>query len=212
MEILESVKHMANRMGSKLLVFVALVACGCSGSGCVASGVTRISFDEWHEREFEDIGIRLSLPKDTLLVDTLGVKKWKSDGAGWRTLKFCFHTWASGKPMAEPLYLVHFRFERLDARQYAAFRKGTHSLAYYWIWKDYHTQEYTNAACFAWRDLNRDVVGWRRDYHAENGDVVVAGVEYIPLDFDDQTIASDSNAIVRVLSSFVIDKDRVIQK
>jgi hypothetical protein len=206
MEILERMKHMAHRMASKLLIVVALVICCASGSGCVAAGVTRISFDEWHEREFKDIGISLSLPREALLVDTLGVKKWKTDGTGWRTLKFYFHTWASGKPMAEPLYLVHFRFERLDARQYAAFRKGAHALSYYWVWKDNHTQEYTNAACFAWRDLNRDVVGWRQNYHAANGDVVVAGVEYIPLDFDNKAMIVDSNAIARVLGSVVVDR------
>ena len=82
MEILERMKHMAYRMASKLLIVVALVICCGFGSGCVAAGVTRISFDEWRAREFKDIGISLSLPGEALLVDTLGVKNWKTDGTG----------------------------------------------------------------------------------------------------------------------------------
>jgi hypothetical protein len=171
----------------------------------VAAELTRTSLDVWHEREFEDIGIRISLPKEALLVETVGVEKWKAGGSGWRTLTFYFHTWGTGKAMVEPLYLVHFRFERLDARQYADFRKGSQSLAFYWIWKDHHTEEYTNATHFLWDDLGRRVHGWRQDYRAANGDVVVAGVEYIPLDFDSEAVTMDSNAIERVLSSVVLD-------
>lgn len=191
-------------MTNKLLILV-LASCCAMGFACVTAGLTRTSFDVWHQCQFNDIGISLSLPKKALLVDTVGVENWKTNGSGWRTLKFYFHTWGAGKPMAEPLYLVHFRFERLNAKQYVAFREGTHSLAFYWIWKDHHQQAYNKATHFIWRDLGRNVQGWRRDYRAANGDVVIAGVEYIPLDFDDQTIAVDSNAIERVLSSVVID-------
>jgi hypothetical protein len=194
-------------MMKQLLLSVVFVVCGVMGAGCLAVGLTRTSIDEWEECELDDIGIRLSLPENAILVDTVGVERWKEDGVGWRTLKFYLHTWGSGRPMAEPIYLVHFRFERLDAKQYAAFRNGTHSLAFYWIWKEHHTQEYTKATRFAWRDLNRDVVGWRRDYRAANGDVVVAGVEYIPLDLDDGTVAVDLAAIERVLNSVVVRAD-----
>jgi hypothetical protein len=195
---------MEHRVTNKVLLVVIVSYCAVV-SGCVGMGLTRTSLDVWHDRQFKDIGISLNLPKDSLLVDTVGVEKWKTDGSGWRTLKFYFHSWGGGKPIVEPLYLVQFRFERLDAKQYAAFREGTQSLAFYWIWKDHHTQEYTNITHFVWRDLGRNVNGWRRDYRAANGDVVVSGVEYIPLDLDDKTMAVDSNAIERVLRSVVVD-------
>ena len=81
------------------------------------------------------------------------------------------------------------------------FDLARHSLSYYWIWKDHHEAAYTNTVTFTWRDLGRDVQGWRRDYPCSNGDVIVAGVEYIPYPGNEAFRTNDIHAIERILDS-----------
>jgi len=170
-------------------------------SGCLAVGLKRTPIDSWEKREFGDIGLCITLPKKALFVGTLGVKKLRREGTGWITFRFGLHSVSSGHLLAEPMYLVHFRFNRLSPEQHAIFRRGTHSLSYDWIWKDHHDQQYDTTQSFRWRDMGRDVLGWRRDYHCANGDVVVAGVEYILLAENARFKNEDIRAIERVLSS-----------
>ena len=101
----------------------------------------------------------------------------------------------------EPLYLTQFGFERLSSEQYQSFRQGKQFLSQYWIWRDHHEAEYTNVTTFIWRDLGRDVQGWRRDYPCGNGDVIVAGVEYIPHPENERFKTDDMAAIERILNS-----------
>jgi len=56
-------------------------------------------------------------------------------------------------------------------------------------------------------DFNHgDIYGWRRDYRADNGDVIVAGVSYMPLVYwNEEMRAADSNAVERILNSVVVE-------
>ena len=176
-------------------------------SGCVSRGMHRTSLEKWKTRTFDDIGITLEMPQKSLMIDVMGVEKWRQGIIDSCALRFCWHMYGSGKLLLEPRYFCEFYFMRFNAAQYRMFCEGKHFETYYGIWKDHHVKEYTNTTYFPWRDTNYgDICGWRRDYRANNGDVVVAGVSYIPFaDWNDEIRAADSNAIVRVLNSVVID-------
>lgn len=189
-------------------IFLMIFATCCLRlSGCVSRGMHRTELENWQTRTFDDIGITLELPRKSLLVSTYGVERWEKGKIEGCQLKFYWHMYGYGQLLTEPDYFAQWSFMRLTASQYQSFREGKHSLTGYWIWKDHHSQEYTNATFFAWEDFNHgNIYGWRRDYRANNGDVVVAGVSYMPLaDWNDEIRAADSNAIVRVLNSVVID-------
>lgn len=193
----------------KQICALMVLGIGCIfHSACATNKVSRTSLENWETRTFGDIGVTLSLPQKSQFAETIGVEKWKKEGVGWRTLRFYWHPQSRGQLMAEPLFRVQFYFHRFDADQYAAFRKGSLSLSYYWIWKDHHSQDYTNSTYFVWKDLGQDVMGWRRDYRAADGDVLVAGVEYMPFGFNDSTVSIDSNAVERVLASIVFSGKR----
>lgn len=169
--------------------------------GCLAAGLKRTPLDKWQTHEFPAIGLRITLPAKAQLVGILGERTGEGAEGSWTTLKFYLHSVSSGQFLAEPMYLVHFRFERLNPQQYKAFRKGSHSLSYYWIWQGHHDREYDRTESFGWQDMGREVLGWRRDYHCSNGDIVVAGVEYILVDGNVASRAEDIAAIERVLGS-----------
>lgn len=169
--------------------------------GCLAGGLKRTQLDKWQTHKFPATGLRIALPAKAQLVGTLGERTGKGAQGSWVTLKFYLHSVSSGQFLTEPMYLVHFRFERLNPEQYKAFRKGTHSLSYYWIWKEHHDREYDRTESFRWRDMGKEALGWRRDYHCSNGDIVVAGVEYILIEENAASRAKDIAAIERVLGS-----------
>lgn len=174
--------------------------------GCASPGVSRTPLDLWEHRSFDDIGIAVDIPSAALMVRTLGVEKWEEGVIDSCDLKFYLHMLRSSG-FADSFFFIHFDFMRLTSDQYQDFREGKHSETNYGIWGKHHSQEYTNVTFFAWDDFNYgNIYGWRRDYRADNGDVVVAGVSYMPLvDWDDEMRAADSNAVVRILNSVVVD-------
>jgi len=179
----------------------SLVAVLAVASGCVAVGLARTPLDRWVARDFGDIGLRVTLPRKALLVGTLGGRGPGTDETKWCTLRFFLHSLRPGRFLTEPTYLVQFRFERLSASQYDAFRMGVLPLSYYWVWKDHHALDYATTRTFAWRDMGREALGWRRDYHCGNGDVVVAGVVYLLLEENAGFRTEDTAAVERVLDS-----------
>lgn len=189
---------MTRRHAKVLWMCLALGLC----SGCLSRRLTRVPLEDWAVREFPSMGFSLDIPRESLLVDTTGVKKWERDGTGWRTLSFYLHYVATRQFLAEPLYLTNFSFERLNAEQYRGFTNGTHSLSYYWVWQKNHDHEYTSIVQFVTTNANGKVLGWRRNYPCRNGDVVVAGVEYIPAFVNGGQRQADIKAVGRVLNSF----------
>jgi len=187
---------MMNQKARYSLSIMLLSLCGCT----FAVGLKRTDIDKWSTRKFDDLGIAVEMPRKAALVEVLGRRRVENPDS-WMTLSFNLHSVSSGRFLAEPLYLAQFSFERLSKEQYQSFRKGKQFLSYYWIWKDHHKSEYTNFEIFVWRDLGRDVQGWRRDYPCSNGDVIVAGVEYIPYAENEPFRTSDLEAIERVLNS-----------
>ncbi len=195
---------------NKQIPLMILLAVGfLAATGCLSQGMHRTSLEKWKIKNFDNIGITLEMPKKSLLVKVYdpGVENWKNGLSDSCSLSFEWHMYYSGHLLADAYHSAQFMLMRMTASQYESFRNGTHFWSGYWIWKDYHSQEYTQATHFEWTDNNYgDMYGWRRDYHAPNGDVVVAGVAYHPMgEWDNETRAADSNAIKRVLNSVVID-------